>query len=294
MEGVYYEASATTPYHFIATSTIDGPGNASNAVGGITYGNSSEFSSRGVPYLELMGVRYLAVHSKEAKASATADARLRLVATVPDLDAKAPSGWDIFEVRDAPVVAPLQYQPIVVDHLSAADENACRKRVLRTGIQADALQIHDWQDCIGVPWFTDVGNLDRPLVSSGPSSWPHLGSQDALGSTKQTLPAVTVSRIRSTDDTVSFHVSRTGVPVYVKTSWFPNWQVDGATGPYRATPNFMVVVPTSKDVTLRYATTTTEWVGRAATGVGILGVVALVAVPMWRRRRPRRSTVLHA
>jgi hypothetical protein len=60
MEGVYYEASATTPYHFIATSTIDGPGNASNAVGGISYGTSTELSTRGVPYLELLGVRYLA------------------------------------------------------------------------------------------------------------------------------------------------------------------------------------------------------------------------------------------
>ena len=286
MEGVYYEASATTPYHFIATSTIDGPGNASNAVGGISYGTSADFSSRGVPYLELLGVRYLAVHSTEAKASAAADARLRLVATVPDLDNKAPSGWNIFEVRDAPLVAPLSYQPVVVDHLSASDQRACRKRVLLTGIQPDALQIHDWQDCIGVPWFSTVANLDRPLVDAGPSAWRHLGSEAALVATKRTLPAVTVSRIKSTDDTVSFHVSRTGVPVYVKTSWFPNWQADGAAGPYRATPNFMVVVPTSKDVTLRYGTTTPEWVGRVATGLGILGVVALAVVP-WRRRRSR-------
>ena len=292
MEGVYYEASATTPYHFITTSTIDGPGNASNAVGGIAYGSSADFSTRGVPYLELLGVRYLAVHSAEAKASATADGRLRLVATVPDLDGKAPSGWDIFEVRDAPVVAPLQYQPVVVDHLSAADEKACRARVLQTGIKADGLQIHDWQDCIGVPWFSDVSHLDRPLVADGPSSWQHLGSEEALTASKRSLPAVTVSRIHSTDDTVSFHVSRVGVPVYVKTSFFPNWQVDGATGPYRATPNFMVVVPTSKDVTLRYATTTTEWVGRATTGAGVLGVLTLALLPIWRRRRSRVGTVL--
>ena len=47
----------------------------------------------------------------------------------------------------------------------------------------------------------------------------------------------------------------------VKTSWYPNWKAEGADGPWRATPNFMVVVPTSKHVKLTFATTTVEWVG---------------------------------
>ena len=35
------------------------------------------------------------------------------------------------------------------------------------------------------------------------------------------------------------------MPVVVKTSYFPNWEVQGAEGPYRLAPNLMVVVPTS-------------------------------------------------
>ncbi|MET0896002.1 MAG: hypothetical protein ABWY80_09135, partial [Acidimicrobiia bacterium] len=85
----------------------------------------------------------------------------------------------------------------------------------------------------------------------------------------------------------SFDVSRTGVPVMVKTSYYPNWQVSGADGPYRATPNFMVVVPTSKHVELTYGTTSVEWLGRVLTVLGLVGVGLLV---WWGRRlKPRRS-----
>jgi hypothetical protein len=84
---------------------------------------------------------------------------------------------------------------------------------------------------------------------------------------------------------VSFHVSRTGVPILVKTSYFPNWTVEGARGVYRSTPNFMIVVPTSQDVHLTYSTTTVEWTGRILTLGGVAGLGALV----WWGRRSRRS-----
>jgi hypothetical protein len=75
----------------------------------------------------------------------------------------------------------------------------------------------------------------------------------------------------------------------VKTSYFPNWTANGADGPWRATPNFMVVVPTSKNVSLQYSTTTAENLGRAGTVAGVFGVAALAAWPWWRKRRRGRS-----
>jgi len=71
-------------------------------------------------------------------------------------------------------------------------------------------------------------------------------------------------------------VSRTGVPVMVKTSYYPNWQVEGADGPWRATPNFMVVVPTSKHVKLTFEKATVDWVGRVLTVLGVAGLGGLV------------------
>ena len=61
-----------------------------------------------------------------------------------------------------------------------------------------------------------------------------------------------VTAVTQTDSSISFHVSRVGTPVLVKVSYFPNWQASGADGPWRVTPNLMVVVPTSHDVTLTY------------------------------------------
>jgi hypothetical protein len=95
--------------------------------------------------------------------------------------------------------------------------------------------------------------------------------------------------VRTTDHSVSFHVSRTGVPVMVKTSYFPNWTASGANGPWRATPNFMVVVPTSHEVRLDYSTTTAEYLGRVGTVAGVFGVAGLALWPWWRKRRKQQS-----
>ena len=102
---------------------------------------------------------------------------------------------------------------------------------------------------------------------------------------KRPLPNVKVSNIKTTESSVAFDVSRTGVPVMVKTSYYPNWEVEGADGPWRATPNFMVVVPTSKHVKLTYATSTADWAGRVLTLMGLAGVGGLVWWGLASRRR---------
>src|SRR5690606_30493885 len=66
------------------------------------------------------------------------------------------------------------------------------------------------------------------------------------------LPEVEVTNIEWGRDTVEFDVDQVGVPVLVKVSYFPNWKVDGADGPYRVTPNLMVVVPIDDHVRLHY------------------------------------------
>jgi hypothetical protein len=68
--------------------------------------------------------------------------------------------------------------------------------------------------------------------------------------------------------------------VLVKTSYFPNWQAHGAKGPYRVSPNLMVVVPTQKDVSLTYGLTGVDWLGRFVTLLGIAGLVLLI---LWKR-----------
>jgi hypothetical protein len=99
---------------------------------------------------------------------------------------------------------------------------------------------------------------------------------------------VRVSDVHASDDSVSFRVSRTGVPVVVRTSYYPNWEASGANGPWRLTPNFMVVVPTSRSVTLHYARSGAEWAGIGLSAVGVVGLVGLV---VWRPRDGRDGRV---
>ena len=63
------------------------------------------------------------------------------------------------------------------------------------------------------------------------------------------------------------------MPVLVKVSYFPNWEVSGAEGPYRIAPNLMVVVPTSTDVHLTYERSTLDYFAYLLT---LLGIVLLI------------------
>jgi hypothetical protein len=94
------------------------------------------------------------------------------------------------------------------------------------------------------------------------------------------LPAVNVSDVKMSDNSISFTVDQVGVPVLVKASYFPNWEVSGAKGPYRVAPNSMVVIPTSNHVTLHYGHTPTEYFAYFLSLVGIAGLIYL-----WRKGR---------
>jgi hypothetical protein len=146
-----------------------------------------------------------------------------------------------------------------------------------------------WEQEIGVPWFWSPRQLDRVVTGAGPSSWRAADGPAALRLPVRDVPGRTarVSRIRQDERSVSFHVDRVGAPVVVKVSYFPNWVARGAHGPYRATPNFMVVVPTSHDVRLEYGTTSAEWAGRVIT-VGGLGALGFLVWTDRRRRYHRR------
>jgi len=78
----------------------------------------------------------------------------------------------------------------------------------------------------------------------------------------------------------------------VKVSYFPNWQAFGAEGPWRVTPNLMLVVPTSHDVTLHYGTSPANFVGLVLTGLGLVALVVVgrrPALAIGRAARSRRA-----
>jgi hypothetical protein len=198
--------------------------------------------------------------------------------------------WTIYQVKDAPLVQGLANQPAVI-----------------TGQPTTG---RPWQDT-AVCWWSDPDSWDVVLTADGPPGWQRVSRtnqpdesampqrqceptggwqwlDDSGGPTATAQPPVQVTNIVETDDGLSFDVDRTGVPVVVKASYFPNWQASGAEGPYRAVPNLMVVVPTANHVELHYGYTGLDLASYAVTALGIVALVLLFRARPVRVKPPRR------
>ena len=99
------------------------------------------------------------------------------------------------------------------------------------------------------------------------------------------MPGTGVSGLEVGTDHIAFDVDTPGSPVLVKASYFPNWRVEGADGPYRVAPNLMVVVPTDEHVELTYGREPVEWIAYALTAVGIGLAIVLAVLPPVRGRK---------
>lgn len=279
-EGLYYESAASTPYVFMAVAPLSGAGNSSNPVRGLEYRDIQSFDV-GVDMLRALGGRYYLAHSDAAKTAADQAAGLRLIDTVPmpTHNPAGPEDWNIYEVRNHALVAPLPVEPVVVTP-KAGSQAECFN--LPAGSDSGP-QLGDWE-CVAAGWWNDH-RLQFPLAEGGPARWRRSTAAQARHVTPRPLPRNRVSRVRVSDDRISFDVSRPGVPVVVRTSYYPAWVAHGARGPWRLTPNLMVVVPTGTHVDLRFERTATEKIGGLLSLGGLAGLGALVVVDVRTRRR---------
>ncbi len=268
MEGLFFEASGTTPYHFLTTAALSE--NASNPVRQLRYVDNDP--SVGVPHAYDLGVRYVLARTDAAKEElAGADGLEYITSSYP---------WDIYEVIGSTIVEPLDTRPVVVNRRDGDQ----RERNLE----------------LGTSWFQRREDWPAIPADDGPDDWQRIDVEVDLdertgepgernrnvdyvlpGQPIETveLPPVEVTDIDLEQQSLSFEVDRVGVPVLVRVSYFPNWQVEGAEGPFRAGANQMIVVPTDNEVTLTYdARTALDWFFYILTLVGI-GLCVL-----WRRQ----------
>ncbi len=268
MEGLLFESSSTTPFHFLNQSELsDSP---SDAVVGLPYSGLNV--TLGIRHLQQLGVRYFLASSSDVEAQASADPSLTLVDQTGPWDTSyngqvEDTTWKVYRIDDSPLVTALSNQPVVWHGVQASQKS--------------------WL-APAVSWYDDPARWDVVPAAGGPTDWPRVPIGDASPRAVPE-PPTQVTAVRQTNDSVSFHVDRVGTPVEVKISYFPNWQASGALGPWRVAPNLMVVVPTSHDVTLRYGTTVVDYLGQVLS-LAALAVAIWLGVRGWRRRRaPPRS-----
>jgi hypothetical protein len=261
MEGLFFESSATVPYHFLNQSELSVA--PSDAMRDLPYKGLNV--ADGIAHLRMLGVRYYMAISPETQAQARVTPGVHLIDTtskpydvtytVSGVSKVESRRWEIFEIDGSDSVAPLSYEPAVM-----------------TGAPTTA---RGWIN-LSVAWYQDPSRWAVPLAASGPSDWPRVKGPDPNPPRVAVRPAV-VTNIVMADDRISFDVDQPGSPVVVRTSYFPNWQATGAHGPWRITPNLMVVVPTATHVSLHYGYTPVDNVGRLLTvaGLGAAGALAV-------------------
>jgi hypothetical protein len=262
MEGLFFEAAGSTPYHFITAAAMSKQ--SSNPVRELRYDNND--ATKGVRYMQELGVKYFMGFTPEAIAAA---------ATQEALTEVARSGpWVVYRVAQSDIVVPLATQPVVVN-LANSDP---RERWLE----------------VGASWFQQPEKWIAPVADDGPEEWQRVdpvidleqrdGEPDAASRrvdivqpsqviTPVALDPVVVSNVAIGQDTIKFNVDQTGVPVLVRVSYFPNWKVDGAKGPYRVAPNMMVVIPTSTEVSMGFGWSKRDTLAYLLTLCGIAWIV---------------------
>ena len=177
--------------------------------------------------------------------------------------------WFIYKIASSPMVVGLSSLPNIVANTAS-----------RVGwLQANTT------------WWLDPKLWGTVAATTGPSNWPTATSVNTMDM-NTSLPKVTVSDVNVGLQSISFHVSQIGVPVLVKISYFPRWHATGATGPYRVSPNLMVVIPTSKNVSMNYGSTPMLTLGNIITDLTSLAGVAVLFFYVRRRMRARRQPSL--
>ena len=262
MEGLFFEAAGSTPYHFITAAAMSKQ--SSNPVRELRYDNND--AALGVRYMQELGVKYFMGFTPEAIAQASQQEGLTEVAR---------SGpWVVYRVANSDVVTPLAVQPVVAN-ISSSNP---RERWLE----------------VGTSWFQRPEVWTTPIADNGPSEWQRVevvvdeslreGEPNSnnrrvdvvkpdVALTPVPLDPVVVSNVNIGEESVKFSVDKIGVPVLVRVSYFPNWKVDGAKGPYRVAPNMMVVIPTSTNVSMHFGWNLRDYVAYLLSFAGIAWIV---------------------
>ncbi len=248
MEGLYFESSLTTPFHFLNAAEVSA--RPSNPVRGLQY-RSLDFD-RATKHLAVYDVAYYVSYTDEARDEAEAFG-LEVLAE--------PDPWTVFALPDADRIEVATKEPVVwagdADFVDAALE-----------------------------WYDDVDNLDAWLVEDGPAEWRRVTSVDErLVDQRPYDTGGTATVTVFEDHEVGFTTDAVGLPHLVKVSYFPNWEVDGADGVYRVAPSLMLVVPTQSEVTLQFAYTWVEITGAALTAATVVLLIVVSVTAIVRRRR---------
>ena len=224
MEGLYFDSSITTPFHFISVSGL--AKRPSNPVGGLSYINNK--FDQGVDYLYDLGIDYFISYTEEIESKAMSSDRLTfLFSSEP---------FSVFEINSSKVE--LIYQDIEVFSKVNKQEGILSSVFRDTNITNFFEKAYENFDELDEKRIVEVSN--KILIQ--PSNKNNLKVTD----------------IRITNRKISFFTNNPGELHLIKVSYFPNWSISNGLGPFRTSPSFMSVIPNQEYVEINYVKTSLE------------------------------------
>ncbi|MCJ7795799.1 MAG: 6-pyruvoyl-tetrahydropterin synthase-related protein, partial [Thermoleophilia bacterium] len=274
MEGTLMEASFTAPFHFINQAELSVQ--ASNAIVGVDYPGRD--TKRGLTHLQLMNIPYLLTITPEVTQEVKADPRADLLAEIRygEQDLTMENG----RVRKTPLYVSIFRISGTTGYVEVAKNMPVKLATI------------NWRDDI-VRWYKDEPSLRVPIIwDRGEAA---LAEFQSVTSDQVVNPPVEpintegeVVMEQLDNEKLTFETTAIGVPHWIKVSYFPDWKVEGADGPFVASPSFMMVIPRQRVVTLTYGRTASNWIGQALTLLGWLVVIGVLGRDLIRRRRRRQ------
>jgi hypothetical protein len=252
LEGVYLQASPSAPFiAYIQSELTETP-----SCPFLPYRCTTFDPTRALAHLELFNVKEVIAVSEKVKADLASNPGYREEGEV--------GPYKLFEVRQGSghYVVPIPNRPALVK---------------------DA----DWKR-LAYDWFQKPDWLSVPLLflrrgePTPPETVPFRGLDE--GPVKQAFPSECQVRDALGNEEVRFETDCPGRPHLIKVSYHPKWFVEGADRVYLVSPAFMLVYPRARQVRLVFGNRWPDYVGRAATALGLLWLVIEAFVLPVRKR----------
>ena len=225
VEGLYFDSSITTPFHFIAVSGL--AERPSNPVGGLRYINNQ--FEKGQEYLEELGVDYFISYTDSITNKSLESDKLTLLFSSDP--------FTVFGIKS--------------DKVELVDQKLVRfeKTTFTERTVSSILRNTEFTNFFDASYVNFDNLQSQRIIEIGNSGYEQLETSSE---------EVIITNLKMTSETITFKTNKPNKLHIIKISYFPNWQIQNGSGPYRISPSFMAVVPFSENVELRFETTRVE------------------------------------
>jgi len=246
MEGLYFDSSITTPFHFLTVSGL--AERPSNPVGGLRYINGD--FDKGIRLMKELGIDYFISYTDSIKDKSKINSELTFLFST-----------EVFEVYqlDSSKIELIDNELYFYDNPDLLD------RILNSTIRERV----------------ENSFFDQAFVAfKNETNYKVIEGKDASTFSKVENSNLEVKNLKIDSKSIYFETNSPNQLHLIKVSYFPNWKIIDGEGPYRISPSFMAVVPNSNSVSLVFENSRTE------NFINYLSFISLlIAIIIFKRKR---------